>query len=106
MKIRGGSGRRAIRGCKHNRGFAGEWAKGEGLLQVKPDRRVGVREVADREILSNAEFEIAASGGQHKCALDGRSPDEVAVDNALDVLQDWIAVIAGFRELGIGFGSK
>ena len=93
-------------GREHNGRLAGQGAKGERLLQVKPDHRVGVREVADREILPDAELEIASSRGQNKRALYGRSPDDVAVDNALDVFQDGIAVITGFRELGIRFGSE
>ena len=100
------SSRLLLRGREHNRSLAGEHAKGEGLLQIKPDRGIGVREVADRDVLPNVQLEIAASRGQDKRALDGRSPDDVAIDNALDVFQDGVAMIACFRELRVSFGPS
>jgi hypothetical protein len=45
-------------------------------------------EVADRYILPNAEFEIAASRGQNESTFDHRRPDNVAVNDALNVLQE------------------
>src|ERR1700749_3220193 len=76
------SSRCGIRSRNHHRSFAGKWPERERLLQVQPDCRVRMREIANREILPDAEFEIAASGGEHKRALDSRSPDDVAVHNA------------------------
>ncbi len=73
---------------------------------MKPDDRVRVAEIADGDVLPYIELEIASSCGQHKRALYGGSPNNIAVDNALDVFQDGISVITGFRELRISFGSK
>src|ERR1700684_3726612 len=88
-----------LRGRKHDGRLACEEAKGEGLLKIKANGRVRVREITDGDILPEVEFEIATSRGQDKGTLNGWSPDDVAVDNALDVFQDRVAVIAGFREL-------
>ena len=63
-------------------------------------------QIADGNILSDVEREIAASRGQHKGASDGRSPDDIAIDNTLDVLQDRIPVVTGLRKFGILIGSK
>src|SRR5580658_9414730 len=93
-------------GRNRDRRLAREQAKREGLLKIKPNRRVRVTQITDRNILPKVQFEIAASRRQDKRALDGWSPDDVAVDNALDVFQHGVAVIAGFRELCISFGSK
>jgi hypothetical protein len=102
----GASGGRIIRGREHNGCLAGQEAKGEALLEIKPDDRVGVSEIADGDILPDVEFEITSARGQDKRALYGRSPDDVAFDNALDVLQDGISVITGFRKFGISFCSE
>jgi len=63
-------------------------------------------EIADRNILPDVEFEVAASRRQHECTFDRRSPDEVAVNDALDVLEDGISMIAGFGERCVLIGSE
>ncbi|MBB5319086.1 hypothetical protein HDF09_003785 [Edaphobacter lichenicola] len=63
-------------------------------------------EIADRDILSDVELEVAAACGQHKGALYGWRPDNIAVDEAFDVFENGMPLIAGLRELCIGVGSK
>ena len=63
-------------------------------------------EIADRNILSDVELEIAASRRQDERTFNRRRPDEVAVNDALDVFEDGISVIAGFGECRILIGSK
>jgi hypothetical protein len=52
-------------------------------------------EVADRNVLSDVQFEVAASGGKDERTFNGGRPYKVAVNNAFDVLEDGIAMIAG-----------
>lgn len=55
-------------------------------------------EVADRYILSDVQLKIAASRSQNERAFDRRRPDDVAVNDALHMLQDGISMIAGLSE--------
>ena len=48
---------------QRNRGFAGEDSEGKCFLEIQPYESIGMAEVADRNILPNVEFEIAASRG-------------------------------------------
>src|SRR5271170_1116708 len=52
------------------------------------------------------QLEIAATRGHYKSSLYSRRPNDFIVDQALDVLQHRITVIAGFGECSIGLGSK
>jgi len=63
-------------------------------------------EVADRNILPDVELEVAASRRQDERTFDRRRPDEVAVDDTLDVLEDGIPVIAGLGERRVLIGSE
>ena len=63
-------------------------------------------EVADRNVLPDVELKIAASRRQDKSTFDCRRPDKVAVNDALDVLQDGVSVIAGLGERRILTGSE
>ena len=63
-------------------------------------------EVADGDILADVELEVAAARGDDEGAFDGRRPDEIAVNDALDVFEYGIAVIAGFGEGGVFIGSE
>jgi hypothetical protein len=83
---------------QRNRGFAGEDSESECLLEIQPYESIGMAEVADRNILPDVEFEVAASRSQNERTFDRRRPDKVAVNDALDVLQDRISVIAGLGE--------
>ena len=51
--------RRGERDC----GFAGEDAEGERLLEIQPYGRIGMAEVADRNVLPDVELKIAAARG-------------------------------------------
>src|SRR5579862_2094413 len=61
--------------------------EGESLLQVQPDGRVRVAQIADRYVLADVKPEVAAAGREHERARDRRGPDDLAVDDALDMLQ-------------------
>ena len=74
----------------------GQQQKCERLLQIEADRRVGVARIADRDVLADMQVEIAAARRQDEGAGDRRGPDDLAVDERLDMLQDRIAVVAGF----------
>ena len=50
-------------GGQSNRSFAGEDAEGERLLKIQPYERIGMAEVADRNVLPDVQFEVAASRG-------------------------------------------
>ena len=63
-------------------------------------------EVADRNILSDVQFEVAASRSHNERAFDSRRPDNVAVNDALDVLEDRVSVIAGLGECSVFIGSE
>ncbi len=58
-------------------------------------------EIADGDILSDIELEVTSACGQNIRALDSWSPDKIAVDDTLDVLENGITVIACFREFRI-----
>jgi len=61
-----------------------------------------VAEVADGSVLADVQFEVAATGGQNDGARDAGRPDDLVVDQPLDVLEDGIAVITGLGQLSIG----
>ena len=73
-------------------GLRGQQEEGEGLLQVQADGRVSVAQVADGDVLADVQAEVAAAGREHERARDGGSPDDLAVDQPLDMLQHRIAV--------------
>jgi hypothetical protein len=81
-------GRRAA-----HRRFAGEHQERQRLLQVQADLGVGVREVADREVLAEVQAEVAAPGRQH----------DRAADRGLD---DRVPMVAGLADLGVGVGTE
>src|SRR5713101_10202909 len=60
-------------------GFRRQQQEGERLLQVEAHGRVGMARIADRQILSDIEVEIAAARGHDKGPGDRRSPDDLAV---------------------------
>jgi len=94
-------GRRAAHGR-----LAGQHQERQRLLQVQADLVVGVREVADRQVLAEVQAEVAAPGCQHDRTADRGRPDDVAGQQPLDVLDDRIAVVAGLAHLGVGVGAE
>ena len=63
-------------------------------------------EVTDRNVLSDIELEVTASRGEQEGAGDGWSPDDIAIDNPLDVLQHWIPMVADLCKLCIFIGPQ
>jgi hypothetical protein len=94
-------GRSQCDGC-----FGGEQQEGKGLLQVEADQGVGVAEIADRSILANVQLEVAATGSHDDRTRDRRGPNDLAVHQPLDVLQDGIPVITRLGQRRIGVGAK
>jgi EmrB/QacA subfamily drug resistance transporter len=95
------SGRRAA-----HRSLAGQHQECQRLLQVQAHLGVGVREVADRQVLPEVQAEVATPGREHDRAADRGRPDDVAGQQALDVLDDRVPVVAGLADLGIGVGAQ
>lgn len=95
------SGRRAA-----HRRLAGQHQECQRLLQVQADLGLGVREVPDRQVLAEVQAEVAAPGRQHDRAADRGRPDDLAGQQALDVLDDRVPVVAGLADLGVGVGAQ
>ena len=62
-------------------------------------------EVADGKILPDIQFEVAATGREHEASLDGRSPNNLSVHEALNVLQDRVALFAASADGGAAGGG-
>ena len=76
---------------ERDRRLLGQDQEGEALLDVEPHPLGIVLEIADREILADRQLEVAAALGDHQAAVEAGRPDDVAVDQALDVAEDRIA---------------
>ena len=63
-------------------------------------------QIADGYVLADMQVEIAAARRQNEGAGNRRSPDDLAVDQAPDVLEDRVAVISGFAQSRIGIGAQ
>ena len=68
--------------------------------------RIGVAQVANGSILTEMKTEVTAASAQDESAIDGRCPDNFAIRQAFYVVEDGIAVIAGFGEFGISIGAE
>src|SRR5580698_3529358 len=93
-------------GSQRDRGLAREQEECECLLQIQTNGRIGVAEIADGDVLSNVQGEIATTRRQYKSAGDGRSPDDFIFDQSLNMLQNWIPVVARLSECGISIGAE
>ena len=62
--------------------------------------------VADRQVLPEMQLEVAAARGEHAAAVERRRPDDVAADDALDVVDGGIAVVAALAQGGVGAGAQ
>src|SRR5579863_3389392 len=62
--------------------------------------------IADRDVLSDVQVEVPATGAEHKGAGDRRSPNDFGVDETLDVLQDRIALITGLAQSRVRLGAQ
>ena len=87
-------------------GFGGEVEECKCFLQIKAYVRVGVTQVADTRVLADMKIEVAAAGSDDEGAVNGGGPDDFAFDEAFDVLENRIPVIAGFGEFGISIGAE
>ena len=70
-----------------------------------PRHRCGC-EVSDEDALADAEVEITATGGQYQSAGNGRGPDDLIFDQALDVVQHRVSLVAGLCERSVGVGAQ
>ncbi len=77
--------------------------EGKALLQVKLDRCARMAEIADGNVLTDMQFKISTAGREHKPAFDGRCPDDPAVNNALNMVEDRITIIASAARGSISF---
>ena len=89
-----------------DRRFSSEQEESERLLKIKGDVGIGVAQISNRYVLAEMQSEVAAAGGENEGAGDGRRPDNLLGNEALDVLDYRIAVIAGLAQRGIGVGSE
>src|SRR5215469_10336929 len=86
--------------------FGGEIEEGKRLLEIKSNMRVGVTRVADGGVLAEVKIEVAAASGHDEGTVDGGRPNDSAFDEAVDVFEDRMAVIAGFGEFGISIRAE
>ena len=87
-------------------GFGSEVEEGDRFLQIKANVGVSVIQVADGSVLADVKIEVAAAGSDDEGAVNGGCPDNFSFDQAFDVFEDRIAVIAGFGEFGISVGAE
>jgi hypothetical protein len=83
--------RRKRHGC-----LPGQKQKCERLLQVQRDAFILVVQIANRDVLADVKFEVAAAGSEDESTGNSRRKDYVLIHQPLDVLDDGIAVIARF----------
>jgi hypothetical protein len=96
-------------GCGRRQGnsrFRRQQQEGECFLEVEANRPVVVTQITDGYVLADMQVEIAAARRQNEGPGDRRGPDDLAVDQASDVLEDRIAVISGFAQSRIGIGTQ
>ena len=89
-----------------DRGFTGQHAEGEAFLNVKLDRLGSMIQIANREILPDIERQITAARCDNKCAFNGWSPDDLAVNHALKMSADRVPVIIAAADGLIGLGAE
>src|SRR5699024_1725895 len=80
--------------------------EGERFGEVELDVLGVVREVPDRQVLADVQGEVAAARGQHHRPVHPGRPHDLAVDEALEVLLDRIAVVGGLRDRGERLGVQ
>lgn len=57
--------------------------------------------IADGDVLADIQFEIATAGREHEAAFDGGRPDDPSVYDALDMVENRIALVASSAGGGI-----
>ncbi|HEY1734912.1 MAG TPA: hypothetical protein VGG23_10720, partial [Acidimicrobiales bacterium] len=63
-------------------------------------------QVADRQVLAEAQLVVAAPAGQQQRAVDRRGPDDVAVEQPGQVLADRVAVVGGLADRRLRVGRQ
>src|SRR6516225_5780835 len=91
---------------KSDGGFGGEIQKGKGFLQVKSNLRLSMTPIADRGVLSQVKVEVAASGRENESAVNSGRPDNLSFEQAFDVFEHGVAVVAGFGKFGVCNGAE
>src|ERR1700730_3002671 len=86
--------RRCGCGGQRHGGFAGQQKKGETLLQIGPNRGIGMAQITNGNVLANMQVEISAAGGENKGAADRRGPNDLAVNDPPKVLQYRVPVVS------------
>ena len=93
------------RGLQRDRGFASS-AAGRSTFPasiVSPTFRNGSNSQSRRP--GRVQFKVAAASGKDERSRDRRSPDNLLVDQPLDMLNHRIAVIAGFAQRRVCVGA-
>ena len=67
---------------ENDRRFARQHPKRERFLQIKTNDGIRMAEITDGYIRSEAELEITATTAQYKRAMNRRSPNDIAVNDA------------------------
>src|SRR6185437_1094447 len=87
---------RLDRDCRLRRGDV----EAEALLQVEANLVGVVVQVSDGEVLAGLEEEVVAAHADHDGALQTRRPDQLALDDLAQVLEQRIAaVLSGLHHL-------
>jgi hypothetical protein len=73
-------------------------------LKIEAHDVVGVIEIANGDILAKMQGEIAAASGEHERAGDGGRPENLIVDEPLDVLKHRVSVVARLGESSVERG--
>ena len=62
--------------------------------------------ITDRYVLADIQAKVSTAGREHECASNCRSPDDFTVNEALNVLQYWVAMVAGLAQCRIGVRTQ
>src|SRR6516164_5380563 len=101
-RLKLGHGRRRQR----DGGFGSEQKESKRLLEVEAHNAIRVIEVANRDVLTDVQIKIAAALGQHEGAGQRRGPNDVILDELLDVSQNRVPIVGGLRESRVGISTK
>ncbi len=63
-------------------------------------------QVANGSILPDVKIQVTAASSNHESTVNSRRPDDFAFDQPFHMLEDWIAVIAGFGEFGVSVSAE
>src|SRR6516164_1174234 len=63
-------------------------------------------QITDRYVLADIQGKVTAAGSEHECASNRRSPDEFAINKALNVLQYWITIVGSLTQCRVGIGTQ